>query len=478
MTASPSRSVAAVRQPAYHPDAVGIGVLHVGPGAFHRAHQAAFLDDLLARDASWGIAAVALRSAETVDALARQDGRYVLRTLEAEPRDRIIAAHRASDGPAQLARAVRRFTDPGLRLVTATVTEKGYCRDAAGGLDRSHPDVAADLAGGADPVSLPGFLFAGLGMRQRAGLGGVTLMSCDNLPGNSAVMRRTLIDFAEGADPGLARWIADHCRFADTMVDAITPATTPDLIRSVAQATGLADAIPVHREPFAQWVVEDCGSAAADALAGVGVTLSRHVDRWEAAKLRIVNGAHSMLAYRGLLAGHDTVDAAIGDPTLRRDAQALLAETQTTLQAPDGEDLDAYAATTLERFANPHVRHQLRQIATDGSQKLRQRLVQPLIERQAAGQASPTLARAVAGWMAWLIAEVREGRAIPDPLADTLARAAGRNTTPDAIADLLAVEAVFPRGLPPAAVGDIAQETLEMVGRPKGAPMLEGGMRC
>ncbi|MGH8328644.1 MAG: mannitol dehydrogenase family protein, partial [Steroidobacteraceae bacterium] len=314
-------------RPGYHRAQTRIGIVHFGPGAFHRAHQAYYFDRLLERDATRAICAVSLKTATLRDALAPQDGLYTLVELDAAPTLRVIGAIRellvGGESPGAVA---SRLCDPGTSMVTMTVTEKGYCLDGAGRLDFGHPDIAHDLSQPDAPRSLIGWLTRGLELRRERGLAPYLVVCCDNLSDNGPTLRRAVLAFAARRDAGLAGWIEDTVRFPRTMVDSITPATDQALRDRVARATGLQDAWPVQRERFVQWVVEEVDFAGQPDWAAVGVTVSRDVTAYERAKLRILNGAHSSLAYLGLLSGLQTVAEAMAQPVLRTFIERLMIE--------------------------------------------------------------------------------------------------------------------------------------------------------
>ena len=244
--------------------AIGTGIVHFGPGAFHRAHQAAYVDALLDHDPRWGIAAVSLRSAGTVDALAAQDGLYTLAVRDAESRMQVIGAHTRFLGPDDGAATLAMLADPAVALVTMTVTEKGYCLAADGTLDMRHPDIVHDLAAPAGPRSIVGWLAAGLAARRDSGTAPFVPMPCDNLASNGAKLHAALTAFAGRRDPALADWVAGEVRVPSTMVDSITPASDGALYADVAAALGVEDQAAVQREAFAQWVIEDVGAIGPD----------------------------------------------------------------------------------------------------------------------------------------------------------------------------------------------------------------------
>ena len=311
------------------------------------------------------------------------------------------------------------------RIVSLTVTEKGYCHDPASGqLNLDHPDIVHDLGQPLAPRSAIGYLAWGLQRRRAAGRGPLTLMSLDNLPANGHLLRGMVLAFAEQVDAGLARWIAAECTFPCSMVDRIVPRTTDADREAVVRALGLADAWPVMAEPYLEWVLED--SFAAGRLTGApAARFVAGAAPFETLKLRNVNGAHSALAYLSVMAGWDTVDQALAQPALRRYLERLMREEiAPTLPPLPGLDLAQYQERLLRRFANPALRHQTRQIAMDGSQKLPQRLLDTARARLAREQPMPLLALAVAGWLHYLRGVDQAGRRydIQDPMAGALAR--------------------------------------------------------
>ncbi len=436
-----------VRTPAYDRGATTVGVVHFGPGAFHRAHQAFYFDEMLSARPDVAICAVSLRSSDVRDALAPQDGLYTLAEKEAEPAYRVIGAIReVLVAPEDPEAVFQRLVSPGVRYVTSTVTEKGYCLTTGGELDLDHPNVQRDLASPQRPVSLPGWIVEALRRRRQGGLPAFTSISCDNLSDNGVKLRRAVLQLAEAQGQGdLARWIEAEARFPSSMVDSITPATDDVLRAQVAEVLGLTDAWPIQRERFTQWVVEDQLGADAAAFRAAGVTVARAVAPFERAKLRLLNGAHSTLAYVGLALGRETVFDAMGEPVLARFVERMMREdVAPTLDAPE-LDVPAYIGEVLDRFRNPAIVHKLSQIAWDGSQKLRFRLLETASEALAAGRPMDRLAVGVAAWIRFVVRQTAAGVPIVDPLADALTRTAQAGGDP--VAAFLALDSVFPPAL-------------------------------
>ena len=420
------------------------GIVHFGPGAFHRAHQADYVNRLLREDPRWGIAAVALKSRGTIDALNAQDGRYTLAILDSERSYRTIAAHSRFFGPGDGAAAREQLADPPVRIVTITVTEKGYCLGPDGTLDFAHPDILHDLANPHHPASLIGWLGLGLADRRAKGIAPFVPICCDNMMSNGTKLRDAVIAFAERLDPELSRWIGAEALFPNTVVDSITPATDERLRQIVREETGFDDAIPVSREAYAQWVIEDVLPEGSPDLESVGVVLSPNVDVWARAKLRILNGAHSTLAYLGLLSGHETVADAMSDAALASFVQRMVMDDIIPALQPSPIDLKRYAEATFARFRNPAIHHQLSQIAWDGSQKLPYRLLDTIMEARASGRPIERLVVPIAAWILFLERQARAAAPIADPLADTLR---ARALSDDPIDQILGLCEVFPESL-------------------------------
>ena len=413
-------------RPTYNRAAVRPGIVHLGIGAFHRAHQAVVIDDLLARGATdWGIVGASLRSADTRDALAPQDCLYTLAIRSgAGTEHRIIGSVLDTlVAPADPARLIARMADPATRIVSLTVTEKGYCHTPqTGELDAQHPDIVHDLNHPDTPRSAPGFIVAALARRRDAGTAPFTVLSCDNLSANGHTAKRIVTQFAALRSRDLARWIEDEVAFPSTMVDRIVPETTDADRTSVATALGMTDAWPVVTEPFTQWIVEDRFPAGRPDFAAAAVQLVADVTPFEHMKLRLLNASHSALAYLGYLAGYETIAATMTDANFVKLARQMMADAAPTLSMPAGTDLAAYSTSLLQRFANPALHHRTWQIAMDGSQKLPQRLLGAIQDRLRMGLPIDTHALAVAGWMRYVTGKDEGGNAIDvrDPIAAKL----------------------------------------------------------
>jgi fructuronate reductase len=441
-----------VLRPAYERARTGLGVVHFGPGAFHRAHQAYFFDRMLGADPNLAVCAVSLRSDAVRQALAPQDGLYSLIEREAEPSIRVIGALREILTAPQEPQAVfQALTDPRLRYVTATVTEKGYGLTPGAELDVDHPDIAADLARPSEPRTLVGWLVEGLWRRRAAGSAAPVVLSCDNLSANGRKLGAAVHAFALArGEADLAAWIAGEVRFPDSMVDAITPATDDALRAEAAQRLGVEDAWPIQRERFCQWVIGE-GLPGADraVFEAAGVTLARDVAGFERAKLRLLNGAHSTLAYVGLLKGHATVAQAMADAELAGFVETLMRDDVAPTLGPLDMDVGGYIDAILARFRNPVIEHHLAQIAWDGSQKLPIRLLATIELGLAQGRDIRRLATGVAAWIAFVVRQAKLDAEIVDPLAQRLADL-GRRASGEADADValfLGLGEVFPREL-------------------------------
>jgi fructuronate reductase len=446
-----SRVPASVARASSRPRSVGI--VHLGLGAFHRAHQAVYTDEV--DNAGFGICAVSLKTSGARDALAPQQGLYtVVEKGRGGTRRRVVgsiveARFLGDERDAVHERLAARDT----AIVSLTITEKGYGHDpASGALDPSHPDIAHDLADPGRPSSAIGLVVAALDARRRTHGRPFTVLTCDNLPHNGPLVRGLASAYAQRRDPALARWIERNVAFPATMVDRIVPATTAADVEANEAALGVHDAGVVVCEPFRQWVIEDAFVAGRPPWERGGAQLVADVAPFEAMKLRLLNGSHSAFAYLGCLAGHDYIYEVAAMPAFVAFMRALMDEVSPTLAVPAGVDLGAYRDALVERFANPALPHRTRQIAMDGSQKLPQRLLGSVRDNLAAGRTIDALALAVAGWMRYACGVDEAGRPIDvqDPLARELARVAAANGRDAAalVAGFSGLRAIFGDDLP------------------------------
>ncbi len=401
------------RLPGYNPSAHGCGIVHLGIGAFHRAHQAVYTDDALAAaGGDWRITGVSLRGTEIADALNPQNGLYTLIEQDSEGTrgrvvasiDRVIAASRDRHS------ALEALLLPETRIVTLTVTEKAY------GIDRQrlaadpiHPAVAADLANPREPSGVLGLITEGLRLRRKNATPPFVVLCCDNLPENGFLLKAGVVDYALRIDPELAGWIADNVLFPSSMVDRITPAVTEATGRQAERLTGCADHAAVETEVFSQWVIEDKFPNGRPAWEAGGALFVEDVKPYEMMKLRMLNGAHSMLAYSGFLAGHKYVRDVMADENLASLVDRHIRAASLTLPDLPGIDLDQYRGDLLGRFANPAIAHETYQIAMDGTQKLPQRIFEPAVQTLEEGGDLQPYAFAVAAWMRYCTGKTDEG---------------------------------------------------------------------
>ncbi|WP_414473586.1 mannitol dehydrogenase family protein [Microvirga sp. M2] len=446
----------AVMRPRYDRRAVTTGIVHLGVGAFHRAHQAVYVDDVLAQDPHWGIVAASLRSPDTSDALEPQNGLYTLsiRSGEGEALRVIGSIGRVIVAPQAVDDLLGVMTDPRTRIVSLTVTEKGYCHDPATGmLNETHPDVVHDLQNPHQPRSAPGFIVEALRRRRMAGIAPFTVLTCDNLPSNGRTVKRVLTRFAELSDPAFGRFVADEVSCPSTMVDRIVPATSDEDRQRIRETLGLSDAWPVVTEPFTQWVIEDRFPQGRPAWEESGAQFVTDVEPYEHMKLRLLNGSHSTLAYLGYLAGYETVADTMADGSFERLITGLMNQEVTpTLHMPADADLTAYKRALIERFKNPALRHRTWQIAMDGSQKLPQRLLGTVRDRLRENASIDRLALGVAAWMRYVTGVDEQGGVIDvrDPMAVRLRETADRaGGSPERLAGgLFAMREIFGDDLP------------------------------
>jgi mannitol 2-dehydrogenase len=398
-----------VAQPRYRREDLRIGVVHIGVGNFHRAHQAMYLDRLLnaGEAADWAICGVGLLpfDAQVRDALRGQGMRYTL--VERSPDGAAAARSIASVveflyAPDDPEAVFERLASPGTRIVTLTITEGGYNLADGGGFDADDPAVRRDLEPGAVPATVFGVVVEGLRRRRDRGIPPFTIVSCDNLPGNGLVARQSFTSYAGLVDPGLADWIGREVAFPSSMVDRITPVTTDETRRYVAQAYHVSDAWPVICEDFTAWVLEDRFTLGRPPYERAGVALVPDVAPYELMKLRLLNAGHQAIAYFGYLMGYRFAHEAIADPAIATLVRRYMAdEAEPTLQPVPGIDLADYQRSVLARFSNRYVPDTLLRLGTDGSDRIAQFLLPVVRDRQDRGLTSPWSAAIAASWAAF-----------------------------------------------------------------------------
>ncbi|HCT4966940.1 TPA: fructuronate reductase [Citrobacter koseri] len=449
-------------------------IVHLGFGAFHRAHQAVYADILAAEHGSdWGYTEVNLIGGEQQIAdLKNQDRLYTVAEMSADVwTARVVgvvknALHAQVDG---LETVLAAMCEPQVAIVSLTITEKGYCHSpATGQLMLDHPAIVADLQNPQQPKSAPGVIVAALARRRAAGLPAFTVMSCDNMPENGHVMRNVICAYAQAVDAGLAAWIAQNVTFPSTMVDRIVPAMTAETLDKIEQLTGVRDPAGVACEPFRQWVIEDNFVAGRPEWEKAGAELVADVLPFEEMKLRMLNGSHSFLAYLGYLSGYQHINECMEDEHFRRAARALMLEEQAPTLNVTGVDLTRYADMLIARYSNTGLRHRTWQIAMDGSQKLPQRMLDSVRWHLVHHHRFDLLALGVAGWMRYVGGVDEQGNRIDvsDPLLPVLQNAVMQSAEGEArVKALLGVEAIFGNELPhePLFVAQVTQAYLSLL---------------
>ena len=445
-----SQLTAQVRLPQYERRAVTPGIVHIGVGGFHRAHQALYLDNYLEQHpgSNWGICGVGLLEFDRKmrDVLAEQDCLYTL--VERSPSGdtaRVVGAitqylYAPEDRPAVIAT----LADPTCRIVTLTITEGGYyVIEGSGEFDTHHPTIQHDLQNPDIPYGVYGFLTAALERRRKQGIAPFTVLSCDNIQGNGTIARKMLTTFARLQNPDLGDWIAEHVAFPNCMVDRITPATTPSDRQMVADQFGLDDGWPVVAEPFLQWVVEDRFCNGRPNWERVGVQMTDDVHPYEIMKLRLLNTSHLLIGYLGSLKGYTYIHEAMADDQIRQAVERLMDEVTPTLKPVPGIDVSQYKRTLIVRFSNPKIRDQLSRLCLNSSAKLPKWMLGSLQDQLSQNGAIAYLSFTVAAWFRYLNGQDDQGRVLPldDPMADLLTervQAGGADPTP-----LLALTEIF-----------------------------------
>jgi fructuronate reductase len=433
-------------------------IVHLGLGAFHRAHQAVYADLLAAEHGSdWGYCEVNLIGGEQqIAALKQQDLLYSVCEMNADHwNGRVVgvmrrALHADVDG---IEAVLAAMTQPEIAIVSLTVTEKGYCYlPSSSSIDKDHPLIQHDLQHPRQPRSAPGVIIEALRIRREKGLPAFSVMSCDNMPNNGRVARNVILALAKASDAGLAQWIEQHVTFPSTMVDRIVPAMTPASQEKITGVLGgMIDAAGIACEPFRQWVIEDNFVAGRPEWEKAGAELVADVLPYEEMKLRMLNGSHSFLAYLGYLAGYEYIDRCMEDAHYASAARALMINEQAPTLHTRHVDLNAYAESLLGRYRNTGLKHRTWQIAMDGTLKLPQRMLDSIRIHLTQGTGYPLLALGVAGWMRYVGGVDDQGHAIDisDPLKDKLAQLVkGSADGEERVKALLSLSSVFGDELP------------------------------
>ncbi|WP_061963213.1 mannitol dehydrogenase family protein [Demequina aurantiaca] len=437
-----------VQVPDYNRSDVRVGIVHIGVGAFHRSHEALFVDRVLASDSQWGICGVGVRAADapTRDALVPQDGLYTLTTIDPQGREssRVVGSivrylHAPDDAQAVL----EQMSDPAVRIVSLTITEGGYGVDDATGKFTPVDDATrADMAGAEVPTSAFGLIAESLWRRRRSGAAPFTVLSCDNVQHNGRVARTALLAVAEARDPEHALWIAENVAFPSSMVDRITPGTTDEGRRAVAVDTGVEDRWPVRAESFLQWVLEDDFPTGRPTWESAGVQLVEDVQPYELMKLRLLNASHQVMSYPALLAGLTWVDEACRDPQVVALVEGWMREARTTLRPVPGVDLDEYCTNLIARFGSAAVRDTLARQVVSSSDRI-PKFVVPVLVEGADGTPNRYGMFALAAWGVWIAdAQATDGQHVTDARLPELLAAARREETGE-IAAMLDIEAIF-----------------------------------
>lgn len=440
-----------VLTPRYDRQQLQTRIVHFGFGAFHRAHQALLTDRVLnAQGGDWGICEISLFSGDRLmSQLREQNHLYTVLEKGANGNQAIIVGAVKECLNAKLdslAAIIEKFCEPQVAIVSLTITEKGYCIDpATGSLDVSNPRIIHDMQHPTEPHSAPGILVEALHRRRERGLSPFTVLSCDNIPDNGHVIKNAVLGMAEKRAAELAAWIQQHVSFPGTMVDRIVPAATEESLDEITRELGVADPCAISCEPFIQWVIEDHFVAGRPQWEVAGVQMVDDVLPWEQMKLRMLNGSHSFLAYLGYLAGFQHISDCMQDSAFREAAYRLMINEQAPTLRITNVDLSRYAASLIERFANPALKHRTWQIAMDGSQKLPQRMLEGIREHLARGSDWPLLALGVAGWMRYVSGVDDAGATIDirDPLSEKIRLLVESSSDAERVSALLSLQEVF-----------------------------------
>ena len=446
-------------KPLYDREKMVARIVHIGFGAFHRAHQALFTDRLLNKgNSDWAICEVNIVGGEElINDIRKQDHLYtVLEKGATSKQAYIIGSVKESllapiDG---IEAILAKMADPVVEIVSLTVTEKGYCMLPGGaGLDLNNQLIKSDLSSPTKPMSAPGVIVEALYRRMQRGLKSFTALSCDNMPENGLVLKKAILDLANARDPELAQWIETNTTFPCTMVDRIVPAATAETLTEIQDVLGgMFDPCGIACEPFIQWVIEDNFVTARPNWSEVGAEFVDNVVPYEEMKLRMLNGSHSFLAYLGYLAGYEHINDCMNDEAYKQATLSLMLQQQApTLNVPPQVNLQQYAEKLIERFSNPSLKHRTWQIAMDGTQKLPQRLLDSIRWHIKHNSDFSLLALGVAGWMRYVggIDDHKQIIDVRDPMVDELKKlVTASDDGIERVNALLTLNAVFGTDLP------------------------------
>ncbi|MBD1556942.1 fructuronate reductase [Vibrio sp. S9_S30] len=441
-----------IKTPAYDRSRLKSRIVHIGLGAFHRAHQAVFLDKLLTHDeqCDWGICAVSLFSGyPAIQALRCQN--HVFSVTEqscGHSETRVIGSiidslHPVLDGKYAV---INKLADPITEVVTLTITEKGYCIDGnTWRLNTKSEQIQHDLTYPHDPITAIGYLARSLDLRRLNSIKPFTMLSCDNFRENGNVLKTAILDFSMLSNPDLYEWIKKHGAFPSSMVDCIAPSMSEALHDDIKTVLGVPDPCAVICEPFRQWVIEDKFSLSRPELEKVGITFVEDVRPYEELKLRMLNGTHSLLAYVGYLAGFHSISDVMSNDVLNRVAREMMLSQAQTVNPPEGVCVNRYADELMTRFQNPNVRHSTWQVAMDGSIKIPQRII-PSLEILVERNLDFTWqAFCIAAWVRYVSGVDLQGKAIEvnDPMADELKQCHHESINEVAVEKVLSLTGVF-----------------------------------
>jgi len=414
---------ASIAQPQYDRANTDIGIVHLGPGAFFRSHQAWFTEQALnLHGGDWGICAVALNSNSVKKQLKPQQGLYSLVELDKNIKTSVIGAVKEVLAYQEdFAAVISYLCAPKTKIVTLTITEKGYYQNVDGHLDLHDVVIKQDLANPERPTSAIGLLVLACQQRLIANIAPLAIISCDNVSDNGKKLKCSLVEYAQKIDQTLADHIQAQVICPGTMVDSITPATDDALAKQLFNQYNYQDNWPIKREAFTQWVIEDILPADIPAWHRVGVTFTQDVAGYEMAKLRVLNATHSTMAYLGCLLGIKTVYDAIHQESIQHFIREMLTnEVKPSFSVPSDMNFEHYCQSILQRYRNPEIKHLLAQIAWDGSQKLPMRIIPVIVSNLLSNQPIDKCCITLAAWMRFVVQKSRDGSELIDPLKNSL----------------------------------------------------------